>query len=465
MGLMPVTDSMFMLPENREQPMHVGGLQVFDLPPGAGPDWVSELFAQALAATDVSPLFRRRAHRGPLTLGQWAWEQDDDVDLEHHVRLSALPRPGRVRELLALVSRLHGTLLDRQRPLWEAHLIEGLEGDRFAVYTKVHHAMMDGVSAMRLLGKSLATDPETASGLPWEVQQPRQGQGASLLSWLPGLALTAAVDAATLTPRLAKIAVNGLRDDVAMLPMQAPTSLLNVSITGSRRFAAQSWSLPRIKAVAKAGGGTVNDVVLAMCASALRDYLLELGELPDAPLVAMTPVSMHDDKDASPSNAVSTILCNLGTDEPDPVRRLGVIHESMAQGKSALKALSATQMTAIGGIVMAPLLFNGMLGAHKLGRQPFNLIISNVPGPKEPLYWNGARLQGMYPLSIPTHGQALNITVTSYADELHFGLTGCRRSVPHLQRMLTGLENALVDLEDALGLDAAPDARTTAPIG
>jgi diacylglycerol O-acyltransferase len=459
MGLMPVTDAMFMLPENREQPMHVGGLQVFELPKGAGPDWVSELYAQALAATDISPLFRRRAHRGALTAGQWAWEQDDDVDLEHHVRLSALPRPARVRELLALVSRLHGTLLDRQRPLWEAHLIEGLEGDRFAVYTKVHHAMMDGVSAMRLLGRSLSTDASSHTGLPWEVQQPGRGEGASLLSWLPGLAAGAVVDAATLTPRLAKIAVNGLREETAMLPMQAPTSMLNVSITGSRRFAAQSWPLARIRGVAKGSGGTVNDVVLAMCSNALRDYMLELGELPDAPLVAMTPVSLHAD-DTGPSNAVSTILCNLATDEPDPRARLEVIHESMRQGKTALKTLSSNQMTAIGGIVMAPLLFNGMIGAHKLGRQAFNVIISNVPGPPETLYWNGARLTGMYPLSIPTHGQALNITVTSYAGELHFGLTGCRRSLPHLQRMLAGLENGLADLEEAYAEPATTGGTT-----
>jgi WS/DGAT/MGAT family acyltransferase len=452
-----------MLPEDREQPMHVGGLQVFELPKGAGPDWVSALYAQALAATDISPLFRRRAHRGLLTAGQWAWEQDDDVDLEHHVRLSALPRPARVRELLALVSRLHGTLLDRQRPLWEAHLIEGLEGDRFAVYTKVHHAMMDGVSAMRLLGRSLSTDPGSHSGLPWEVEQPGRGEGASLLSWLPGMAAGLAVDAATMTPRLAKIAVNGLREDTAMLPMQAPTSMLNVSITGSRRFAAQSWSLDRIKVVAKASGGTVNDVVLAMCSNALRDYMLELGELPDAPLVAMTPVSLHADIDRGASNAVSTILCNLATDEPDARARLEVIHESMRQGKSALKTLSSNQMTAIGGIVMAPLLFNGKIGAHKLGRQAFNLIISNVPGPTETLYWNGARLTGMYPLSIPTHGQALNITVTSYAGELHFGLTGCRRSLPHLQRMLAGLENGLAGLEEVYAKPAPKARKKPAP--
>lgn len=455
MGLMPFTDAMFMLPENREQPMHVGGLQVFDLPKGAGADWVSELYAQALTATDISPSFRRRAHRSPLTAGQWAWEQEDEVDLEHHVRLSALPRPGRVRELLALVGRLHGSLLDRQRPLWEAHLIEGLEGDRFAVYTKVHHAMMDGVSAMRLLAKSLATDAQTPSGSPWQIQESSRGPGASLLSWLPPMAASAAVDAATLTPRLAKIAVNGLREQSAMLPLQAPRSLLNVSITGSRRFAAQSWSLPRIKAVAKAGGGTLNDVVLAMCSGALRDYLLELGELPESPLVAMTPVSLHQDTgDRGLSNAITTILCNLATDERDPLRRLSAIHDSMVQGKDALKTLSSTQSTALGAVVMAPLLLNGTLGAHKLGRQPFNLIISNVPGPTESLYWNGARLQGMYPLSIPTHGQALNITALSYGGGLHFGLTGCRRTLPHLQRMLAGLEDALADLEAALGVSS-----------
>lgn len=461
MGLMPVTDSMFMVPEKREQPMHVGGLQVYDLPPGADDTWVTDVYKQALAATDIAPAFRKRPTRGPLTLGQWAWTEDRDVDLEHHVRHSALPHPGRVRELLALVSRLHGTLLDRERPLWEAHLIEGLEGGRFAVYTKIHHSMMDGVSAMRLMQSSLSTDPGAVTGMPWQPRERsrRAASGGSLLSAVPGMAWTATTDAVTLTPRLLRIAATGLRDQAAALPLQAPRSLFNGSITGSRRFAAQSWPLSRIRAVAAASACTVNDVLLAMCSNALRDYLLDLHALPDAPLIAMTPVSLREADDPSTGNAVATILANLATDVADPQQRLLAIRTSMRQGKATLRGLSPAQRVAVSGVVMSPLLLNGLVGMHKVSRPPFNLVISNVPGPTETLYFNGARLQGMYPLSIPLQGQALNITVTSYDGELHVGIVGCRRTVPHLQRMLFGLEKGLADLEEAFAAAPAAAAR------
>src|SRR3954467_10270261 len=160
MALLPPQDSMFLIPESREQPMHVGSLQLFELPEGADRSLIRSTYEELIASTDIASLFRRRPHRSAATLGQWTWQEDDDVDLEHHVRHSALPEPGRVRELLALTSRLHGSLLDRQRPMWEMHVIEGLEGNRFAVYTKLHHAVMDGVSGLRLLQRSLSTSPD-----------------------------------------------------------------------------------------------------------------------------------------------------------------------------------------------------------------------------------------------------------------------------------------------------------------
>lgn len=273
MALMPVTDSMFMLPESREQPMHVGGLQVFALPPDAGPEWLTDVYRRSLQITDVAPAFRRRAYRSPLTFGQWAWSEDRSLDIEHHVRHSALPRPGRVRELFALVSRLHATLLDRERPLWESHLIEGLEGDRFAVYTKIHHALMDGISATRLLQRSLDPSPEAQTRLPWEAlprdEQPRASRGPGL-SAVPGLALSLAADAVTLPPRVLSIAGRALQDRNVVLPGQAPRSMLNGPISASRRFAGDAWSLDRIRTVARAADATINDVVLAMCSSALR---------------------------------------------------------------------------------------------------------------------------------------------------------------------------------------------------
>jgi len=452
-GLMPLNDSVFLLPESRDQPMHVGGLQLFDLPEGAGKGYLRELYEASVFVEHVAPVFRKRAHRSLLTLGQWTWVDDDAVDLEHHVRHSALPEPGRVRELLALTSRLHGTLLDRKRPLWESHLIEGLEGRRFAVYTKLHHALMDGVSATRLLTSSLSTDPDARDVTPpWEAsvsERPRRSPGLSALS-LPGLAVQAGVDAVGLVPTLLKLASDGLSSQATVLPLQAPRSMLNVAITGSRRFAAESWSLARIRAVARGADATVNDVVLAMCSGALRAYLLERDALPGAPLVAMTPVSLRTDDSPESTNAVGVILCNLATNVEHPGARLVAIRQSMLSGKAALAGLNQMQVSALSAVAMAPLLLNSVMALHRVSPPPFNLVISNVPGSPDPLYWNGARMIGNYPLSIPLDGQALNITLTSYDGQVHVGIVGCRRSVPHLQRLLGHLEDSLGGLEAAV---------------
>lgn len=456
MALMPLTDAMFLIPETRDQPMHVGALQLFRVPEGAGEDYLPTLYNDLLRADDVRWLFRRRPRRSPLTLGQWTWVEDDEFDLEHHLRHSALPRPGRIRELLALVSRLHGTLLDRQRPLWEAHLIEGLEDGRFAVYTKLHHAMMDGVSGLRLLASSLSEDPAETVPAPWAPRPDsgrRKQSGGGLLS-APGIALRSAADLVGLTPRPLHIADQALREQAAAMPLQAPRTMLNGPITGARRFAAQSWPLERIQQVAKAGDGTVNDVVLAMCSAALREYLLALDALPDAPLIAMTPVSLRsaaDDDDGESGNAVGTILCSLATDIEDPAERFEAIKTSMAQGKAVMSGLSQVQVTALSALIVSPLLVNTLLGLHRVTRPPFNIVISNIPGPTKPLYWNGAQLDDVYPMSIPVAGQALNVTVTSYDGRLEFGLTGCRRQVPQLQRLLGHLERGLDQLAEAVG--------------
>ncbi len=456
MGLMPVNDSMFMIAESREQPMHVGSLQLFDLPADAGPDFLGELYRSSLDVADLAPVYRKRPHRGPLTGGQWSWRDDRDIDLEHHVRHSALPAPGRIRELLALTGRLHGTLLDRHRPLWEAHLIEGLEGDRFALYTKFHHAVMDGISGLRLLQRSLSPDAdERGLPVPWAERPrgPRAPRPDSGLLSLPRAALGLAGDAVGLTPARAvpgrrrrpraghDPARAGALDDVQRQHHRQPALRRRVLAdrTGPRR---------------RPGGGcTLNDVVLAMCGGALREYLLEQDALPATSLVAMTPVSLRDagaDDVDEPTNAVGTILARLGTDQADAGARLTAVKASMDAGKAALRGLSQNQVTALSAVVMAPLLFNELVSLHRFAPPPFNLVISNVPGPGHPLYWNGARLRGLYPLSIPTHGQALNITLTSYDGELQFGLVGCRRSVPRLQRLLVHLEESLAALEAAV---------------
>src|SRR4051794_4168859 len=455
MALMSPTDSMFLIGESREQPMHVGSLQVFELPDGADAELLRTTFSDLVQQTDVAPIFRRRPYRTLTTLGQWAWADDEAVDLEHHVRHSALPQPGRGRELLALVSRLHSTLLDRQRPLWEVHLIEGLEGNRFAVYSKLHHSVMDGVSGMRLLQRALSKTPDEDQPAFWTLRprrSNRQRDRGNPLLQLPKATIEAVADMAQLTPRLLRVGEQALRAQSAALPGQAPRSMLNVQITGSRRYAAQSYSLERMRLVAKGAGVTINDVLLAMSAGALRQYLLEQSALPDSPLIAMTPVSLRNesDGDEATGNAVGAILASLATNEADPERRLAAVAESTRRAKDVLRGLSQLQATAVSLGVMLPMAVNSLTGMYRYGTLPFNIVISNVPGPSESLYLHGARLSGLYPLSIPLNGQAMNVTATSYGSEMGIGLTACRRSVPSVQRMLGGLETSLEELEQVV---------------
>jgi diacylglycerol O-acyltransferase len=274
-------------------------------------------------------------------------------------------------------------------------------------------------------------------------------------------ALAGAGDAAGVLPHLAGAVRRAIREQTASLSLSAPRTILNVPITGARRFAAQSWPMERVRGVATASGSSVNDVVLALCSGALRGYLANLGELPDSPLIAMVPVSLHARSHGDQAghggdgggNAVGAVMCNLGTHLDDPAKRLGCIHDSMADGKRWLSGLTNLQILALSAVGISPLLLE-ILGLHGVTAPPFNLVISNVPGPREPRYWNGARLDGLYPLSIPLNGQALNITCTTYADEIAFGLTGCRRTLPSMQRLLTHLDDELIALERAVGIGA-----------
>jgi diacylglycerol O-acyltransferase len=453
---MPPTDSVFLLSETREQPMHVGSLQLFVPPEGASAIDVRAMFDEALEQDEVAPLFQKRPRRTITSLGQWGWELDQQFDLEHHVRRSALPQPGRVLELLALCSRLHSTLLDRKRPLWEMHLIEGLSDGRYAAYFKVHHALVDGVSALRLLNRMMSPDPDERNMKPPWAVLPRQRSHRDGGSPLDGArdAMRLLGEAAGLGPAFARTVQRALREQTGTMSLSAPKSMFNVPITGARRFAAQSWPIERIRRVGKATETTVNDVVLAMCAGALRRYLIGMEALPDAPLIAMVPVSLRgeDSSSGEGGNAVGTVMCNLATHLDDPAERLTAISRSMQDGKDALKSMTPTQILLMSAIGISPLAILPALGLTGSVRPPFNLVISNVPGPREPLYWNGARLDGLYPLSIPLDGQAVNITCTSYSSEIAFGLTGCRRTVPHLQHLLGYLGDEIEALEEAAGV-------------
>lgn len=463
MPVMLPADSMFLIGESREHPMHVGGLQLYKKPAGVGPDYVGERFRELLTHTDVRRLMRRRPADPVSSLGQLWWANDDDIDLEYHVRLSALPRPGKVRQLLELVSRLHGTLLDRHRPLWEFHLIDGLEDDRFATYMKIHHSIVDGVAAMSLLSGTMSTDPDRR-GLPppWAKQPGRARSGGGRTAGVTELLTTAAKavpaavrDVAGVAGVATRLAGKAVRRESAGLPFQAPPTMLNVPITGGRRFAADSWPIERLRAVGQGVGATLNDVVLAMCSGALRRYLAEHDQLPDRSLVAAVPVSVRAEGGAGDGgNSIGMVLCPLASDVADPVARLVSINRAMTATKAELSTLSPTQVQMLAASqALVPMLVNMTPGSNHVISPTFNLFISNVPGPRETIYWNGAELTGSYPVSIPFENQALNITVTSYAGSMDFGLTGCRRSVPHLQRMLGYLEESLAELEKEILVD------------
>jgi WS/DGAT/MGAT family acyltransferase len=446
------TDALFLIGESREHPMHVGSLQLFEPPEDAGPHFVRESYQAMLECTEVQPTFRKHpAFFGGVT--NVAWSFDKDVELDYHLRRSAVPEPGRVRDLLELASRLHGSLLDRHRPLWEAHLIEGLQDGRYAVYTKYHHSLMDGVSALRLMQRAFTADPgDDEVRVPWNLGPRKNREPRKRPSLLERAGRTAG-SAFALAPSTLKLGRAALLEQQLTLPFRAPRTMFNVRIGGARRVAAQSWSLDRIKAVKSAAGVTVNDVVLAMSSGALRAYLIEQNALPDDPLTAMVPVNLRKSDDDRGGNMVGTFLCNLATDVDDPAKRLDIVTTSIRDTKEVFQQLPPVQQLAVSAFNIGGLFLGLIPGYLSTASPPFNIVISNVStGPSEPLYWRGARLNGNYPLSIPLDGQAVNITVTNNDDNLDFGLVGCRRSVLHMQRLLGHLDTSLKDLERAVGV-------------
>lgn len=430
--------------------MHVGGLQIFEPPADAGPEFARDLYETMASATDIRTRFRRRPSRGLLGgFSSVSWDHAEDVDLRYHLRRSALPAPGGMPELLDLTARLHGQLLDRHRPLWEARLIEGLDDGRFAVYIKIHHALIDGVSAMRLLQRVFTDDPfDSRLRVPWGMGAPGGSEPAAPESTYQQM--RKALPRMLTTAKAAAGPLRGVLDGRLELPMTAPRTMFNVPIGGARRIAVRSWPLERINGIRYATGATVNDVVLAMSSAALRTYLIDHDGLPDAPLIAMVPVNIRSVDADSEGNMVAACLCNLGTDLADPVARLETISASMRNAKQIFTQLPQMEAMALSALLMAPLGVSLVPGFDALPRMPFNLVISNVPGPRKPVYFQGARLDSNHPLSIPFESQAMNITLTTNGDNLDFGIVGCRRSVPHLDRLPDHLEDGLAELEKAI---------------
>lgn len=443
--------------ENPSRPMHVATLLIYSLPEDAEPDFMQNLVADLREATEFVEPFNKVYRPASLLTPYPTWERNHDLDLEYHVRHLALPKPGGERELGVLISRLHSNPLDFSRPLWEYHIIEGLEDNRFAVYFKMHHAIVDGIAGVRMLQRSMSTDPDvTDTPALWSAPVPEELLAAHTSTTRLKRALSGARKSLRQVRNVGRQLYEALKSgsddrDPLLLPFQAPKTIFNNRIGSQRRFATQQYDFARIKALAKAAGCTVNDIVLAISAGALRQFLREQNALPGQPLVAGIPVSLRPKDDQSAGAAVSFIMANLATHIADPKRRVEAIYASTNRAKQVMKELSREEIENFTAIMMAPNSVQSALDIEGYARPIFNVTVSNVPGPAEPLFFRRARLEAMYPVSAVIHGQALNITCYSYAGSLTFGFAGCRDSVPRLQRLAVYAGEALKELEDTYG--------------
>lgn len=447
-------DSGWLTMETPQTPMHVAGLMLLKMPDDAGPDFMQNMLRWMTECTAVSAPFNRRlASVLPMNLDA-AWLTDQDVDLDYHVRHAALPKPGRVRELLALVSRIHAQHMDKNHPLWEAYLIEGLEGNRFAIYFKIHHSLVDGVAGMRMVQSRLARSPHEKLPIIWSsdwdelIKKPARPVGGSKVNPV-GAILDNAKAMGSAAFKLAKMGATPLESNVKSI-YKAPATPINKRVSQARRFVAQSWNLERVRKVAKEYDATINDLVLAMCGGALREYLnTYAGGLPKNSLVANIPVSIRTADAADDNgNAISALQVTLGTNIKSARARVDAIKESTRAAKERLGSMTKLEVNAHTVLSNLPLLAGQVSGLD--GRVPvlFNVVVSNVPGPQETLYMNGAELLALYPVSLIWHGYAVNITVQSYNGNMDFGIIACRESAPKVQRMLDFLESALTEIEE-----------------
>ena len=492
-------DAAFLYMETPETPMHVGGLNIFELPLDYEGEFLDRLREHIAQRMHLAPVFQRKLVNMPFELANPIWVADDDLDMEYHIRSTVLPKPGNRAQLDKLVGRLHSSLLDRSRPLWEFYVIEGIEtppdatpGTRHvAFYSKVHHAAVDGQA-----GVALAHAIMDLGAVPRAVRPARQRRTATHDDNLGIAELTAAglkhsaiqtVKLAKTLPALTRSVYQMLRPakveaaegatalDTPATTWFAPKTPINVSITNQRSFSSLSLPLDQIKLVAKSNGATLNDVVLAICSGALRRYLRDLDCVPTAPLLAAVPVSLRAEGNTDMNTQASIMRISLASTVDDPMERLRAIRAASASAKAAaagMKAVMPTDFPSLG----APWLISGMaslFGRSKLANKMppvANVAISNVPGPKVALYMAGARMLTYYPVSIAVHSMALNVTVQSYNGALDFGLIACRKAMPDLpelarymqqahQELLKGTLAAVAAAEVAPAALAAPAAK------
>jgi diacylglycerol O-acyltransferase len=473
-------DAQFLALETPRQSGHVGSVAILD--PSTRPEkTLTAADIQALIGERLAllPPLRWRLREVPLSLDYPYWVEDPDFDLDFHVRELGLASPGTDSQLAEQVARIVSRPLDRSRPLWELYLISGLASGHVAMLTKIHHAVVDGISGAEIMGLLLDLAP-TGRELPApdsradDASEPGQlGMLSRALRGLPRYPLRALRSLPAAVPNLEETQFNTLPGASALgrvtkrveraftgddgpvharERMVAPKTSFNGRVSAHRRFVFGQLKLDDVKAVKNDHGCTVNDVVVSICAGAVRRWLVEHAELPDEPLVAQIPVSVRTDEQAgSYGNRIMLMSAPLFTDEADPVRRLMRTHEALDGMKERHRALPADLLQDANNFI-PPAVFSRAarltfrLATSRPGRPTWNLVISNVPGPPVPLYCAGARLVANYPVSVITDGMGLNITVMSYCGSLDFGIVADRDQMPDVDKLMGWLDEALREL-------------------
>lgn len=464
-------DATFLYMETPQTPMHVAALTLFELPKdfrGTFLDHFRNFFASRI---HLVPIFEKRLARTVFELDHPGWVDVDEVDLEHHIQGITLPAPGDFSQMEQIVAGLHSQPLDRTKPLWQFTVIDGLADGRVALYSKVHHAAVDGGAGMVILQAVMDFFPEPRAVPPRKPGPPKKKkpsveerallgihdiisnvarQQINALQALPGV-ISNVTDAVLATAK-ATVETGKLP---AFNDVLAPKTRFNVSVSDKRSYAARSLPLNDAKMIAKATGAKINDVVMALASGALRMYLSEHDELPKKPLIAFVPISLRELGNTDINNQVFGMNVPIATDVSDPIKRLKKIRANSTQTKmlaGGVKDAAPKDFTLLG----APHLLPGLMqlyGDSKLANMlpsGVNLCISNTMGPQFPVYCAGAKVLALYPVSIATHGVALNITVQSYMGSLDFGIVADAKAVPDVDRLADLLDDALQELKTAV---------------
>jgi WS/DGAT/MGAT family acyltransferase len=459
--------------------MHVAGLTYFQLPEGFEGSFYQHFRRFFESRLHTIPIFAKRLAPSLYDLDHPGWVDADDLDLDYHLRETTLPAPGTEAQLEEVIGRLHANTLDRSRPLWQFYVISGLENGQGVLYSKVHHAAIDGGAGMAI-NKALydvtPTPREVAPPPPRPAAAKPAPSSPTAVDPLKGISdimsnmmrqqvrmwqaapdiVNAMTNAFLARPGETPKALTTLQSLVSQLPtLNAPKTPFNATITRERSYAARTISLGDAKAIGKASGAKLNDVVMAVCAGALRRYLQEKGQLPDKSLIAGVPISLREPGDTRQNNQVSGMLCQIATDIADPAERLRAIVKSSSESKQiagTFRDAAPQDFAFVGAPILLQLvmLVYGRSGLADRLPMPMNVTISNVPGPPMPLYCAGAKVTALHPVSIPAHGAALNITVQSYMDALNFGLTADRRAVPDVALLGDYLVDAASELKKSM---------------